>query len=35
MSEGTSLGFVWRQITVLLVWGIASFALSIKLFRWR
>lgn len=35
MIEGASVSAVVSEITVLTVWGGASFALALRLFRWR
>ncbi|MDB5196141.1 MAG: transporter permease, partial [Flaviaesturariibacter sp.] len=33
--EGASLSSCWQQILILLVWGIAVYAVTIKVFRWE
>jgi ABC-2 type transport system permease protein len=33
--EGASLASCWPQLLILLVWGIAIYALTIKVFRWE
>jgi ABC-2 type transport system permease protein len=33
--EGASLASCWQQILILLVWGIAVYAVTIKVFRWE
>jgi ABC-2 type transport system permease protein len=35
MLEGASLASVARDLGVLALWGIASFAISLKVFRWQ
>jgi ABC-type multidrug transport system permease subunit len=35
MNEGASLFSVWPAIAVMLVWGIVSFLLALKIFRWQ
>ncbi|MBX9790935.1 MAG: ABC transporter permease [Pirellulales bacterium] len=35
MIEELSLFALWGPVTVLLIWGIASFAVSLRLFRWQ
>ena len=34
MNDGEPLAAIWRELAVLTVWGGASFALALKLFRW-
>ena len=34
MNDGEPLAALWRELAVLTVWGGASFALALKLFRW-
>ena len=34
MNDGEPLIAIWRELAVLTVWGGASFALALKLFRW-
>jgi ABC-type polysaccharide/polyol phosphate export permease len=35
MIDGASLPALWQELTILVVWGLGSFALALKLFRWR
>jgi ABC-2 type transport system permease protein len=35
MLDGASAASIWRELLVLGLWGGASFALALKLFRWR
>ncbi|MGD9648640.1 MAG: ABC transporter permease, partial [Pirellulales bacterium] len=35
MIEELSIFALWGPVTVLLVWAIGSFALSLRLFRWQ
>lgn len=35
MLDGATLGAVSRQIAILAAWGIVSFALALRWFRWR
>lgn len=35
MLEGQSLAAVWSQILVLTIWGVSSFAISLRYFRWK
>lgn len=35
MSEGASLAIVLPKLGVVAVWGLASFLLAVRLFRWR
>ena len=33
--DGAGASAVWRELALLSTWGMASFALALKLFRWR
>lgn len=35
MIDGTGLLGLWPQMVVLTAWGLGSFALALKMFRWR
>ncbi len=35
MLEGHSLADVWSQLLVMLAWGVASFAIALRFFRWK
>jgi ABC-type polysaccharide/polyol phosphate export permease len=35
MLDGAGLAAVARQVAILLVWGVVSFAVSLRLFRWQ
>lgn len=35
MLQGTPLHELWPQLAVLSAWGVVSFTLALKLFRWR
>lgn len=35
VNDGASLGAVGRELAICGAWGVASFALALKLFRWR
>lgn len=35
MIDGASLTSLWSQMLILTVWGVVSFALALKMFRWR
>lgn len=35
INDGAGFGDIWRSFAVLGIWGIASLALAMKLFRWR
>ncbi|HLG14382.1 MAG TPA: ABC transporter permease [Blastocatellia bacterium] len=35
MSEGAPLAVSWLEISILVAWGVASFALALRLFRWQ
>lgn len=35
MLEGRGLGTVGVELVVLVLWGVATFALAVKIFRWR
>jgi ABC-2 type transport system permease protein len=35
MLQGMNLGQLWVQVAILLAWLVASFAVSIGIFRWR
>jgi ABC-2 type transport system permease protein len=35
MLRGVSLQGLWPQLAVLTVWMVMSFAIALKIFRWR
>ena len=35
MNDGVSLASNWPQIGVMLVWGVVSFAIALRIFRWQ
>jgi ABC-type multidrug transport system permease subunit len=35
MNEGASLTASWPEISVLVAWGVVSFVLALKIFRWQ
>jgi len=35
MSDGSPLAATWQPIAVMAIWGLVSFALAVKLFRWQ
>jgi ABC-type multidrug transport system permease subunit len=35
MNEGTSIFSAWQSLLVLAVWGVASFIIALKIFRWQ
>jgi hypothetical protein len=35
VNEGQAIATVAREIAVLATWGLVSFVLSLKLFRWQ
>jgi ABC-type multidrug transport system permease subunit len=35
MNEGLPLASSWTEISVMLAWGLISFALALRLFRWQ
>jgi hypothetical protein len=35
MLEGTGLAAIPLQLVVIGVWGVASFAIALKIFRWQ
>ena len=35
MIEGASLSQVGSRLGIVLAWGIAAFALAVRLFKWR
>ncbi len=35
MNQGASLAGTWPQVAVLVAWGIGSFLLAMKIFRWQ
>jgi ABC-type multidrug transport system permease subunit len=35
MLEGDSLIAVWSQLLILAVWGVVSFAIALRFFRWQ
>lgn len=34
-NEGAALYAVWPQLVILLVWGVLSFAIAVRIFRWQ
>jgi len=34
MLEGLSLGEMWGPILTLVAWGVVSFAVALRIFRW-
>jgi ABC-2 type transport system permease protein len=35
INDGASLASTWRSLLVLTVWGMASFLIALKIFRWQ
>jgi hypothetical protein len=35
MLEGKSLAAVPGQLVIIALWGVASFAIALKIFRWQ
>jgi hypothetical protein len=35
INEGLSVSTQWPQILVLLLWGLISFLIALKIFRWQ
>ena len=35
MTEGQGLSSILPQLAILIAWGVASFAVALKIFRWR
>ena len=35
MNEGMPLASTWREIAVLVAWGLVSFVVALKIFRWQ
>lgn len=35
MNEGTSIFAAWQSLLVLAVWGVVSFIVALKIFRWQ
>ncbi|HXG95341.1 MAG TPA: ABC transporter permease [Blastocatellia bacterium] len=35
MSDGAALQSTWMHLSIMLAWGLVSFALALKLFRWQ
>lgn len=35
MTEASTLPEVWTQLAILTAWGVLSFAVALKIFRWR
>jgi ABC-type polysaccharide/polyol phosphate export permease len=35
MLEGRGLGTVGVELVILMIWGIATFAVAVRIFRWR
>jgi ABC-type multidrug transport system permease subunit len=35
MNDGKPLYAIWLELAVLGIWGIASFAVALKIFKWQ
>jgi ABC-type multidrug transport system permease subunit len=35
MNEGLPLASLWDEVAILIAWGVAPFALALRLFRWQ
>jgi ABC-type multidrug transport system permease subunit len=35
VNEGASLAATWSQLSVLLVWGLLSFIIALRIFKWK
>ena len=35
MLDGDSLALQWQPLVILIVWGTVSFAIALRIFRWR
>jgi ABC-type multidrug transport system permease subunit len=35
MSDGAGLGSISMQISILAVWGVVSFVIAVRIFRWQ
>jgi ABC-2 type transport system permease protein len=35
VNEGASLGATWSQLCVLLLWGVLSFIIALRIFKWK
>ena len=35
MNEGASISASWPQVAVLIAWGLVSFAVALRIFRWQ
>lgn len=35
MNEGATIAVGWPQLAILAVWGLASFAIALRIFRWQ
>ena len=35
MNDGVSLASNWSQVGVMLAWGVLSFAIALRIFRWQ
>jgi ABC-2 type transport system permease protein len=35
VNEGASLAATWSQLTVMLVWGLLSFVIALRIFKWK
>ena len=35
MNEGASISSSWPQVAVLVAWGLVSFAIALRIFRWQ
>ena len=35
VNDGAGFGAIWQPVLILTVWGVVSFFLALKLFRWR
>jgi len=35
MNDGVGLGALWLPVAILLAWGLAGFAVAVRIFRWQ
>jgi hypothetical protein len=35
MLQGAGLSALWKPIAIMSAWGLVSFVLALRLFRWR
>ena len=35
MNEGASIGASWQQLAILVAWGLVSFTVALRIFRWQ